>query len=186
MNDIVEQRRDKRRKKTAEVFTPPFLVNEILDEFSPKMWEEGRTFIDPACGNGNFLVEVLQRKLKLGHNPLEALKTIYGVDIMRDNIRECRLRLLKVVSLFTPITLEHIAVAFQNIVFLNKVKYPTGSLEYDFSFSKGAKMEDVQEWMDKIGKGELDSIDLPVSEDNFLEKGVDLFHMFDQDEDEHK
>lgn len=68
----LQTRRKNRQKQTAEIFTPPYLVNEMLDkltEYGPEIWEEGKTFIDPACGNGNFLIEVLKRKLDLGHNP---------------------------------------------------------------------------------------------------------------------
>ena len=46
-----------------------------------------------GCGNGNFLIEILNRRLKAGVNHLTAIKTIYGVDIMEDNIQECKERL---------------------------------------------------------------------------------------------
>src|ERR1035437_5515752 len=91
-------RRQKRKKSTAEEFTPLPLVNEMLDKLTKEVWQEGKTYCDPACGNGNFLVEVLKRKLNNHHNALQALQTIYGVDIMQDNIKECRLRLLKLIS----------------------------------------------------------------------------------------
>lgn len=181
MSKITEKLTEKRKarvKKTAEVFTPYFLVNEILNklsELSPETWNEGKTFLDPACGNGNFLIFVLWRKISIGHNPLNALKTVYGVDIMRDNIRECRLRLLKVISLFEDVTEEHIKVIFKNIVFLNTKKYPKGSLEYDFSFSNSPKKEDINTWMEKISQGELDTVDLPVSEETFEGDYIDIF-----------
>jgi len=61
-------RTKERIKRTAEIFTPAFLVNEILDkltEYGPEIWNEEKTFLDPACGNGNFLIEILKRKLEL-------------------------------------------------------------------------------------------------------------------------
>ncbi len=82
-----ENKREKRRKQTAEVFTPNKLVNEMLDKLSDcsnnSVWKEGKTFCDPACGNGNFLVWVLLIKISKGHNPTEAIKAIHGLDIKR-------------------------------------------------------------------------------------------------------
>ena len=87
--------RDKLRvKATGEVFTPTKLVQEILDEMPQEIFEEKeKTFIDPACGDGQFLSEVLIRKMQNGIGFLTALATIYGVDIMEDNIDLCRERL---------------------------------------------------------------------------------------------
>lgn len=84
----------KRVKELGEVFTPPALVNEMLDKLPPEVWEPDKTFIDPACGHGNFLVEVVRKKLESGSTPLQALHTTFGIDIMQDNIDECRQRLL--------------------------------------------------------------------------------------------
>jgi hypothetical protein len=81
----------------GEVFTPPELVNKMLDKLPPGVWargDESWTFLDPACGNGNFLVEVLRRHLDGGVSPDDALRSIYGIDIMPDNVLECRHRLL--------------------------------------------------------------------------------------------
>ena len=84
-------------RKMGEVFTPAPSVKEMLDNISKQVWkDEAKTFIDPACGNGNFLVEVVKRKIKAGSNKWQALSTTYGVDIMEDNVLECRERLLQV------------------------------------------------------------------------------------------
>ena len=83
----------------GEVFTPPELVNKMLDKLPPEVWDhydEPWTFLDPACGNGNFLVEVLRRQLDAGVLPATALGSVYGIDIMPDNVLECRQRLLSV------------------------------------------------------------------------------------------
>ena len=89
--------RQKRVKQTAEVFTPSSLTNEILDKLPPEVWEPSRTFCDPAAGNGNILLEILKRKLSHGHAPLEAISSIWGVDLMADNVQECKERLLELV-----------------------------------------------------------------------------------------
>jgi hypothetical protein len=148
--------RDARKKQTAEVFTPPSLVNDMVDKLPDEIWEEGKTFCDPACGNGNLLIEVLNRKLKKGHKPLEALKTIYGVDIMSDNIRECRMRLLATIKEKEEITEDHVYAVWRNIVWTPLKKYPNGSLDYDFSFGNGIDKRDIQRWMKWIKEGKLE------------------------------
>src|ERR1035437_2471416 len=174
-----QKKREDRFKQTAEVFTPDDLVNEVLNKMPREVWRKEKTFCDPSCGNGNFLIWILLRKIRKGHIPLDALKTIYGVDIMRDKIQECRMRLLKVVELFTAITEEHIKAVFQNIVWINQNKFPTGSLAYDFSFANKARKEDIERWMKYIYKDHsLDDVDLPVTEEQFTPTYADGEDMF--------
>ena len=91
--------RDKLRiKQTAEVFTPQHLVIELLDKLeqeNPKLFTDPtKTFIDNSCGDGEFLGEIVIRKIERSGCTLEqALSTTYGVDIMQDNIEECKNRL---------------------------------------------------------------------------------------------
>ena len=86
-----------RVKATGEVFTPPWLVSDMFDKLPLQSWTDvTKTYLDPACGNGNFLVEVLRRKIANGATPTQALSTIYGTDIMMDNVVECRQRLFKI------------------------------------------------------------------------------------------
>ena len=91
--------RDKLRvKQTAEVFTPTELVQEMLDkleEQDPTLFSDpDKTFLDNSCGDGQFLSEVVIRKIERSGCRLEqALKTTYGVELMEDNVRECRKRL---------------------------------------------------------------------------------------------
>ena len=91
--------RDKLRiKQTAEVFTPRHLVIEILNklqEEDPELFSDPtKTFIDNSCGDGEFLGEVVIMKMeKSGCSLEQALSTTYGVDLMEDNVEECRKRL---------------------------------------------------------------------------------------------
>ncbi len=109
MNDYIEHarnreymsgvERDKHRvKQTAEVFTPTLLVQEMLDkleEQDPTIFSNpNKTFLDNSCGDCQFLSEVVIRKIDKSFCDLEqALKTTYGVDLMEDNVNECRRRL---------------------------------------------------------------------------------------------
>ena len=141
----LEQTRAARRKETAEIFTPPALVNEMLDKLPIEVWEENKTFCDPACGNGNMLVEVLKRKLLHKHNSVNALKSIYGTDIMKDNIDECRVRLLKIIKEHRKVTPEHVHAVLVNIRVTPFTKYPNGSLDYDFEFEDHIKNPEICE-----------------------------------------
>ena len=124
-------RSKKRIKEHGEVFTPPELVNKMLDKLPQDMWEENKTFIDNSCGNGNMLIEILKRKLKYKHNSRKALSTIYGVDIMKDNVVECKLRLLELVESLYIKTKED---AKRIISILNKNIVCADALTYDYSF----------------------------------------------------
>jgi hypothetical protein len=87
-------RMSERVKKTGEIFTPTDLVIEILQKADIKQFAPGKTIIDPTCGDGQFLVPVKWLKvLHFNMTEEDALKDIYGVDIMRDNVDLCKKRL---------------------------------------------------------------------------------------------
>lgn len=114
-----------RVKLLGEVFTPTELVLEILDQLPVDAWIDGRTYLDPTCGNGQFLAAALIIKTELGHN--SPLATIYGVDIMQDNVDECRQRLLDIAG-NTPTNQE---------IVRNNIRCEDG-LTYDYSFNPEA------------------------------------------------
>ena len=165
---IADKNKDKRlarKKKTAEDFTPSWLVNQMLDkleEYSPTaLIDFTKTFLDPACGNGNMLVEVLKAKINKGSTPIQALNAIYGCDIMPDNIKECQLRLFKVITQFANEGyiklkgIELLKTLARNIVFTPLTKYPNGSLDYlslpeDKTFNREISDEQAKKTLDKI------------------------------------
>jgi type I restriction-modification system DNA methylase subunit len=115
------ERERTRVKATGEVFTPTPLVQEVLDQLDPDLFTDPtRTFCDPACGDGQFLSEVLIRKLEAGHDFARALSTIYGVDLMPDNVRLTQDRLLCGHEEFRTIVERNIVAA--------------DGLKYDYSF----------------------------------------------------
>lgn len=100
--------RSKERVRDAgEVFTQEREVNAMLDLVKQETERIESRFLEPACGNGNFLAPILERKLiivasrykksqiEYERNVLIAIGSIYGVDIMQDNVEECRERLYK-------------------------------------------------------------------------------------------
>ena len=90
-------RQSDRVKATGEIFTPTNLVIEILQKMldhDDTSLASGKTVLDPACGDGQFLVSVKLVKMYLYNmSEKDALADIYGVDIMRDNVDLCKRRL---------------------------------------------------------------------------------------------
>ena len=94
----------------GEVFTPPWMVEAMLELVKDETERIDSRFLEPACGSGNFLVQVLRRKLaavhlKYGksdfdrrHYALLALMCIYGIELLEDNIAECRANLLEILA----------------------------------------------------------------------------------------
>lgn len=94
-----------RVSKFAEVYTPAWMVIKMCDLLPAETWNSDKTILEPACGNGNFLVEITRRKMSRCRNRDEARKamgTIYGVDLLADNIQEARVRMQAVVNEFFP------------------------------------------------------------------------------------
>jgi len=121
-------RSEERVKKTAEIFTPTNLVQQVLNELTAESFIDcKKTFLDPSCGDGQFLGEVLIRKIENGSTFEQALSTVYGVDLMQDNVELCRERLL-----CGREDLRHIVE--QNIVCADGLRYHyrfDGSYPYD-------------------------------------------------------
>jgi hypothetical protein len=92
----------------GEVFTPAWMVEAMLDLVKGETERIDSRFLEPACGSGHFLVRILRRKLaaveqKFGksdfekrHYALLALMCIYGIELLTDNIAECRANLLAI------------------------------------------------------------------------------------------
>jgi hypothetical protein len=115
----------------GEVYTAPREVNAMLDLVKQETERIDSRFLEPACGNGNFLIEVLTRKLakiaaRYGKSRLEyernvvsAVSSLYGIDILEDNVHECRNRLY---DCFTDCYRNHFG-RFPNDDLPNTIKY---------------------------------------------------------------
>lgn len=94
--DISEKRKN-RHKQTQEDFTPISIVNTLLDLASEDLFSNfSKTFCDPSAGTGNIIVEVLKRRFKYcktEEDIYKALSTIYGVELMEDNVEECKINI---------------------------------------------------------------------------------------------
>lgn len=108
MTNTSQQIKSKERiAKHGEVYTREKEVNAMLDLVKDECERVDSHFLEPACGNGNFLSAILKRKLNVvtrdykksqiywEDNAFCAVSSIYGIDILKDNVEECRNRLLK-------------------------------------------------------------------------------------------
>ncbi len=87
-------RKSSRIKATGEIFTPSLLVIEILKQTPVSSFAPGKKVLDPACGDGQFLVGAMWVKILFFElTAKKALDDIYGIDIMRDNVDLCLSRL---------------------------------------------------------------------------------------------
>ena len=123
--------------KTQEVFTPTDKVRQLLNEFTDEFKDVNQKFMDNSCGDGQFLGEVLIRKMENGSTFEQALSTVYGVDMMEDNVLECRRRLLCGREDLRPIV-------EQNIICADALRYHyrfDGSHPYDDEVKEQAKEE---------------------------------------------
>ncbi len=108
MRQAAQVKTKKRVADHGEVFTNDREVNAMLDLVKHETERIDSRFLEPACGNGNFLAEVLRRKLAVvdsryrniqlawERNCFVSVSSIYGVDILEDNTEECRERLFEI------------------------------------------------------------------------------------------
>jgi len=94
----------------GEVFTPAWMVEAMLDLLKDETERIDSRFLEPACGSGNFLVQIMRRKLaavelrygksdfERRHYALLGLMCIYGIELLADNIAECRANVLEVLA----------------------------------------------------------------------------------------
>lgn len=138
---LAEDKNDKRISRhhiTQEDFTPSSVVNELVDKLSPDVFVDfSKKILDTSAGVGNLLIEVLNRRLKNCDtitDVFNAISSIYGVEIMADNVCECRERLYnKIVERFPSIINDKILdYEVKRLLKINIVWYD--SLLYDFSF----------------------------------------------------
>ena len=104
----------------GEVFTPDWMVEDMLSLFKDESERIESRFLEPACGDGNFLIPILKRKLAVvlkrygksefekSHFALYALMSIYGVEILEDNAQDCRENILSVFMQTLKLTPEDV------------------------------------------------------------------------------
>ncbi len=133
-------RNSSRIKVTAEVFTPDVIINQIFDQIPYEIWNDPtKIYLDPSCGGGNILHRYRQKLLQHGHSPENALKKIYGIDLMLDNVIETRQRLDR--------DGQYKEIVERNIVQANDLTY-----HYRFDGTLTDDIESVKEEYERIKK----------------------------------
>ena len=95
----MDEKRKRRRKETAEVFTPFPLLDKMTESLPQEIWNDPtKTFIDNCCGNGQIILYIINKKLESGSTYIQALSTTYGFDKMKDNIKECKARIKRLLK----------------------------------------------------------------------------------------
>ena len=115
MNITPETNNDKQVKskervqKHGEVFTPAWVVNDMLNLLPDDVWQPEKTFLEPACGEGAFLIEIYKRKLQKisteEQNQWEwqaaiATGSLYGIELLEDNVKQCVQNLFQIFNNF--------------------------------------------------------------------------------------
>jgi hypothetical protein len=92
-----------RIKSHGEVYSPRVVICRMLDLIPDHVWSDpNKTFLEPACGSGNFVLEVIQKKIDFGSTLEQALKTTFGSDILSDNVLQCKQRVIAKFNIQDP------------------------------------------------------------------------------------
>ena len=95
-NDGITRTKE-RITKNGEVFTPKSLVEKMMDKIPEEKWKDPNSvWLEPTFGSGNMLICMLERRIASGVEPVQAVKTLYGVELMQDNVDLCKDRIREV------------------------------------------------------------------------------------------
>lgn len=95
-NDGITRSKE-RITKNGEVFTPRSLVEKMMDKIPEEKWKDPNSvWLEPTFGSGNMLICMLERRIASGVEPVQAVKTLYGVELMQDNVDLCKDRIREV------------------------------------------------------------------------------------------
>lgn len=134
----INDKRKERHHITQEDFTPDSIVDMMLKKLPKDTFSNfDKTVLDNSCGIGNFLVEILKRRLKKCKTPDDAIKamsSIYGVELMADNVEECRNRLYNTIIKKFPKIVDDTILNFnlRSIILNRIVWYDSLAFSYEW------------------------------------------------------
>ena len=118
-HDYATDTRKDRRKVTQEFFTPFSIVKKMCDKIQDSDWADPeKTWLEPCMGDGNFVCYIIWNRIQHGIDWQTALKTLYGLELMHDNVLECHDR---VIDLLTKLGIEFDERTARNIMKKNLV-----------------------------------------------------------------
>ena len=99
-NTEIRKARRKGKNGTQEFYTPYSIVKKMMDKISSEDWQKpNKTFLEPCCGHGNFIIGILYRRIvEYGIPWRTALQTLYGVELMQDNVDEAKERIIDLLN----------------------------------------------------------------------------------------
>ena len=129
-------------KDQGEVMTPSPIVDAMLAQISKEVWNDpSYVFLEPCCGTGNFLVAILEKRIKTLHNVEKALNTIIAMDINPDTLETARRRLLQrafrmkptpaMRLRFTQIIYNNVFLVEDSIAYMRDGKFEEKKFAYD-------------------------------------------------------
>lgn len=96
---LSRRKNNKEGKNTAEFFTPYSIVKKMCEKISDEDWSDpNKTFCEPCFGNGQFLIYIIYNRILHGINWQTALETTFGVELMQDNVDECKGRVIDLLN----------------------------------------------------------------------------------------
>ena len=128
--------RRKDNESTQEFFTPYEIVKQMADKIPDSTWQDPtKTFLEPSFGNGQFIVYIVYRRINSGIDWKTALSTLYGVELMQDNVDECKERVL---DLLDKMNINY--DKSQAMKIMNKNLVCSDFFEWDFENWRSAKI----------------------------------------------
>ena len=100
-NYATDERKERRKgpKSTQEFFTPYSIVKKMCDKISDEDWQNtSKTFLEPSFGNGQFVIYIIWNRIQHGIDWRTALETLYGVELMQDNVDETKERIIDLLN----------------------------------------------------------------------------------------
>lgn len=114
-----------RVKDYAEVFTPTRIVNDMLDTLPKEVFAPDKTFLEPSCGEGAFILEILKRKFANCKNRKDyttALGSVYGMELQEDNVKICINNIINLCSEYFKPTKKEIELINNHIIQADSLK----------------------------------------------------------------
>ena len=153
-------------KNAGEVFTPFHIVDKMLDLFPKDIWSDpSYCFLEPTCGNGQFIVKIFMKRLENGLTIEQSLNSIIGMDISKTNILECHSRLYEIITYllenkcgYSKNSLEfHLFAIRYGVIITNNIFLVKDSLKVmsDYAKNKGTLISKKFVFDDPTGNGKI-------------------------------
>jgi hypothetical protein len=125
MNNSTSLTKKERIQKFGEVFTSVETVNQMLDMLPPETFKPERTFLEPCCGEGVFIIEILKRKFancKKRKDYTTSLKSVYGMELQADNVEKCIQNILNLCGEYFKVTKTEEMIVNEHIMQADSLK----------------------------------------------------------------